>query len=555
MGPEDRSARRGVAMSWAIYARLSRDDDNGSSAVESCAVQEANARRFIAARNGGEPRAFTDDGISGATLDDRAGLQAALASARDRRFTRLVVRDLDRLARGQIWQWWVLGELSRAGVEVWCYSDGKRIETSGVEGMMTALRGFAAEQERSKCVERTREGIRRRAELGRACHAAPIGYRIVRLPDGSADYEIVPAKAGVIVDLAARYVCHEGNQSAVVRELNEAGVRTPRGGHWEVEAIRRTLENPLYRGLIVHGKRGLVVEGGRKRWVNYPPETWVRVERPELRILTPDLAASVDRLLATPRPRAWAGAAAPRWLSSRFVACSLCGGSVCATAGRYRCQARHQKGRHACEGVGSRPFAEVDQAVLAAVARLLTGDLAEKALADLQRRLEAEVRGEAREAERARLRKDRADRERRVANLTDAIASGSPPAALVARLRDEERAQVDARARLAELDRMAPAHLDVRRAMVAARKRLADLAQVAEHGGIEARPAVAAVLQGARFRAVPISVRGQRRWQLTAEIGAGYLTPNDGAQGRGFRATAPGFDGGISTSRTIRCTR
>ncbi len=36
-------------MSWAIYARLSRDDDNGSSAVESCAIQEANARRFIAA--------------------------------------------------------------------------------------------------------------------------------------------------------------------------------------------------------------------------------------------------------------------------------------------------------------------------------------------------------------------------------------------------------------------------------------------------------------------------------------------------------------------------
>ena len=431
-------------MSWAIYARLSRDDDNGSSPVESCAVQEANARRFIAAREGGEPRAFTDDGISGATLDDRAGLHAALASARDRRFTTrfFVVRDLDRLARGQIWQWWVLGELSRAGVEVWCYSDGKRIETSGVEGMMTALRGFAAEQERTKCVERTREGIRRRAELGRACHAAPIGYRIVRLPDGSADYEIVPAKAAVIVDLAARYVRHEGNQSAVVRELNEAGVHTPRGGHWEVEAVRRTLENPLYRGLIVHGKRGLVIEGGRKRWVNHPPETWVRVERPELRIRPPDLAASVDRLLATPRPRAWAGAAAPRWLSSRFVACSLCGGSVCATAGRATAARRAtQKGRHACEGTSARDRSwRSTKAVLAAVARLLTGDLAEKALAALQRRLEAEVRGEAREAERAHLRRDLADREKRVANLTDAIASGSPPAALVARLRDEERA-------------------------------------------------------------------------------------------------------------------
>ncbi len=383
-----------------------------------------------------------------------------------------------------------------------------------------------------------------------------------RLPDRSLAgrlgriYEIVPAKAAVVVDLAARYVRHEGNQSAVVRELNEAGVRTPRGGHWEVEAVRRTLENPLYRGLIVHGKRGLVIEGGRKRWVNHPPETWVRVERPELRILAPDLAVSVDRLLETPRPRAdGAEGAAPRWLSSRFVACALCGGSVCATAGRYRCQARHQKGRHACEGIGSRPFAEIDQAVLAAVARLLTGDLAEKALADLQRRLEADVRGEAREAERARLRKDLADREKRVANLTDAIASGSPPAALVARLRDEERAQGDARARLAELDRMAPAHLDVRRAMVAARKRLADLAQVAEGGGIEARPAVAAVLQGARFRAVPVSVRGQRRWQLTAEIGAGYVTPNDGPQGRGFRATRPGSGGGTSTSRTTRCTR
>ena len=521
-------------MMWAIYTRLSRDDDTAASAVESCAVQEASARRFIA---GSEPRVFTDDGISGATLDDRPGLQTMLAAARDKRFTRLVVRDLDRLARGQLWQAWILAELSRAGIDVYCYSDGKRVETSGVEGMMTALRGFAAEQERAKCVERTREGLRRRAELGRACHAAPIGYRIRRLPDGSADYEIVAAKAAIVVDLAKRYVRQGGNQSAVCRELNEAGIRTPRGEHWTVERLRRTLENPLYRGLIVHGKRGLVVEGGRKRWIKHPPETWVRVERAELRILPTRLAGQVDRLLATPRPRAWAGAATPRWLSSRFVACALCGSSLCATAGRYRCQARHQKGRRACEGIGSRPSAEVDRAVLAAVGRLLRGDLAEAALANLQSRLEAEVRGEARDAERARLRKDLAEREQRIANLTDAIASGAPPAALVARLRDEERVLQESRSRLADLDRTAPARLDVRRALTVASKRLDELAQIAERGGVEARPAVAAILQGTRFSAVPVSVRGKRRWQLTAEIGTGYLTSNDRAQGRGCAAS------------------
>jgi hypothetical protein len=420
---------------------------------------------------------------------------------------------------------------------------------------MTALRGFAAEQERTKCVERTREGVRRRAELGRATGLAPIGYRNIRLDDGSGDYAIDPEGAAVVVDIARRYVRAAGNQSQVVRELNEAGVRTPKGKCWEAEAVRRTLENPLYRGIRIHGKRGQVVEGGRKRWVDHPPETWTRCERPDLRIFPKKLAADVDRLLATPRPRAWAGAATPRWLSSRFVRCALCGSSLCATAGRYRCQARHQKGSAACTGIGSRPSEDVDREVLAAIGRLLTGDLRKVALADLRRRLEAEARGDARESEMARLRSDVAEREKRIGKLTDAIAEGAPPAALLTRLRDEERQLVEDRARLSSLERTAPVRLDVRRALARAEKELDELAEIASKGGVEARPAVAALLGPKRFDAVPIMKGGKRRWQLTAEIGAGFLVSNEAAQGKGCRATARGCGDGTSRSRTTRCTK
>src|SRR5580692_4957305 len=92
-----------VAPRAAIYTRFSSDERDS----DSCAVQQGEARKAIVA-HGWKPATddptFEDDGISGREMVRRPGFSRLLAAASSKAFDVIVVRDLDRFARGDVFR-------------------------------------------------------------------------------------------------------------------------------------------------------------------------------------------------------------------------------------------------------------------------------------------------------------------------------------------------------------------------------------------------------------------------------------------------------------------
>lgn len=513
-----------MSFAWATYSRVSREDE-GAGESDSCARQTADAVRFANSRGATSIRSYTDDGVSGAALQ-RPALDQLMADARAGLFHRLAIRDIDRLSRDAMDLAWLLVELRRSGVFVVTYTDGADVSLRGVGGLITTVKGFFAAEEREKAKERTRAALRDRAKAGHATGRPLLGYKAVPAGDGSTRKALAidDDAADFVRHVAKLFVANGGVFNDVARALNRAGRRTPYGKAWVASRIRELLENPLYRGVRVHGQRGEVYDAnGRKRVVDMPAGNVVRVEMPHLRILDPALAAKVDKLLASPRYRTWNGAATPTHLASRFLRCAKCGLSVCATASHYRCRLHHQAGNTGCVGISARPIAEVDAALIDGIAPLLDGDIAERALRELHRQLDAEARGVDREAEESKVRAQLAQAERRAANYADLIGDGDKSPTIRAKLAAEENKAAEARAMLALLTATAPARVDVARAMREARAKLQSLATLLRQGGVAARPVLQALLGAARITATPVIVNKKRRWELTASIAHSYV--------------------------------
>jgi hypothetical protein len=255
----------------------------------------------------------------------------------------------------------------------------------------------------------------------------------------------------------------------------------------------------------------------------------LQAQHPELRVWPDELLGEIDTLLA--RPRASFGPAAPRYLASGIVACAVCGIGIC-VRGRssgirhYHCARHNKAGAAACEGIGSRRVEQVDEALLGALRPFLHGRLAERAIEIVRERLAAEAAGTAAADDEVALRRRLGEVEQRVRRLTDAIALGDPPEALVARLRGESLAADEVRAALARVRQREAVSIDVARGVRAARERLRALRAGAREGGLAARPVLRALLGSERIRAVPVREDGQLRWHMTAPIGGGWLLCN-----------------------------
>ena len=203
---------------------------------------------------------------------------------------------------------------------------------------------------------------------------ACFGYRITEAPGVGKRYMIDPAQAAIILRIGELFASL-GSLNAVASRLNQEGIKSFDG---LVLACRRRPQDPirrLYRGLYEHGV--WIVEGHRGAKVRKlaPEENIIRVEHPELRIWPAELEAQIDALLARPT-KPWGQT--PRHLSTPFVKCGVCGGSVVATGNKKGknislvCDRQRYRG---CVGIGYRAEPHVDRAVLAAVSAPLSGEV------------------------------------------------------------------------------------------------------------------------------------------------------------------------------------
>ncbi len=159
----------------AFYARVSSDRQAEDGTIAS---QVAALRQRIAADQGQVTPEFEflDDGYSGGILL-RPALERLRDAAAGGAIDRLYVLAPDRLARNYAYQFLLLDELSRAGVEVVFLNHA--LGRSPEDDLLLQVQGIIAEYERAKIRERSRRGKLHAARTGQVSvlGSAPYGSK------------------------------------------------------------------------------------------------------------------------------------------------------------------------------------------------------------------------------------------------------------------------------------------------------------------------------------------------------------------------------------------
>jgi site-specific DNA recombinase len=331
-----------------IYARRSQEQER----AESVERQLAHARRFAEERGWIVDHVFSDNGLSGADFD-RPGLTRLLGTLTPHPpFRILVVMDLDRIGREQYERAYLLKRFAQAGIAIYEYLTRApvRLETPTDKFLMSAS-GFAAEVERDKARQRTHDALLMKARAGHVTGGRVFGYTNRDVETTAADGRrrrlyvervVHVEEAAVVRRIFA--LCAEGlGFKSIAVRLNDEGALAPlprRAGRprgWAPSSVREVLHRELYRGVALWNRTAKRDAWGHKHERERAEAEWVRLEVPELQIVSAELWEAAHARLARMRQAYVRGTGGPLWgrppaqadskyLLTGLAVCGWCGG-------------------------------------------------------------------------------------------------------------------------------------------------------------------------------------------------------------------------------------
>ena len=329
----------------AIYARKSTEQ-HVADEEKSVTRQVALAIAFARAAGFEVPpeHIYVDDAMSGAEFERRSGLVRLLNALHPHApFAALILADKDRLGREQFETNHIVKQISLAGVRIFEYQNGGqevRLE-SPMDKLIMSISNFAAELERAKASQRTRDALQLKAQHGYVVGGTVFGYRNLPVStDGDRRSHVVREiredEAAVIQRIFQMAAEGQGLKRITLR-LNAEGVPSPRAREdrhrsWAPSSVRTILFNALYKGDVVWGRTRKRDIWGRRKQSDRPSTEWVTVkaEPPahrERRAL--GCRARVDH---QPRRHGMGGrptrGTASKYLLTGFARCSVCGGAM-----------------------------------------------------------------------------------------------------------------------------------------------------------------------------------------------------------------------------------
>jgi len=270
-------------------------------------------------------------------------------------------------------------------------------------------------------------------------------------------------------------ICNILNGEGVVNPTGQSRGTEPKDAakYWATSGIRAILHRRLYLGEAVYGQTKNARRGGKR--IKLAGTNPIRIERPELRIISDELWASAHRVMSKRRaaytrtnngrllnkPESGVDS---RYLLGGFVFCGVCGARMTPVKrtgkrGRpsfgYMCRVHQQRGNVACSAKRSVPVRDLHEAVVAGLEQLLTPEKLDAVLRGLAR--EWADQHDSRDAQQAGLRADLFTVESELKNLTAAVASGAAVSTFLDGIREREARRQEIRARLTTLDEEAAA--------------------------------------------------------------------------------------------------
>src|SRR5438093_515115 len=469
----------------AVYARKSTDQ--AVSDEEKSVTRQVELAVACARTHGFEvppEHIYVDDAISGAEFDRRPGLMRLLNTLRPQApFAGLFMADKDRLGREQFETNHILKQISVAGVRIFEYQNGGhevRLE-SPMDKLIMSVSNFAAELERAKASQRTRDALQLKAQRGYVSGGAVFGYRNVPvLDEGGRRSHVVREirnDEAAIVRRIFEMVASGDGQKKIAMALNAEGTRAPRprpGRHrsWAPSSVRAILFKPLYKGEVVWGRTKKRDSWGRRKQRDRPANEWVVTKVEHLRVVSDELwGAAHDSLRARQKsfgfkralPRL-ASARESKYLLSGFVRCGVCGGSIVqsliALKSVYRCWYNWSRGSSVCSNTLTVVQERADLAVLRAIERdVLDPEVVETGLALALQELTQSGTGTA--ARRDELKAEFTRIEAELARYGEAIADVGPLETILQAIRVREHRRDAIRAELKALAPQKPRDVDV----------------------------------------------------------------------------------------------
>jgi site-specific DNA recombinase len=462
----------------AIYARFSSEKQNSLSIT-----QQIRKCREYADREGLlvlDEHIYADEAISGAT-DDRTGLRRMLSAAKQkpRPIDVILCDDTSRLSRRLTDSLRIFEQMQALEIRIVFVAQG--IDTTNEQAeLLVATHGIVDSLYIKDLAKRTFRGVEHLALNGLHTGGRVFGYRRVPIQSTTErDSYGRPKIEGVILEvdpdqpravhrIFERYATGHSLKRIAI-DLNHDRVVSPQpqkgriARSWCPSSVRHILHNERYRGVVFWGRTQKVrSETGRRISRRKPESQWRRKEIPEQRIVSDELwnavrqrMQAVNELysLEARRPGILrARAASSPYIFSGLLKCSLCGASVTIVAGcgrsrqdvRYGCSMHYNRGRGACSNTLLIARRTLEEELLAGLqAKVLDPDV----IAYTLDRFEIALKGAlaARHGDAEARRRQEAALEKKIANLTSALADGYRSPAILADLARYEAELVEIR--------------------------------------------------------------------------------------------------------------
>jgi DNA invertase Pin-like site-specific DNA recombinase len=570
------------AMKAAIYARKSTDDSDRDAENKSVTRQIEHAKAYAIKQgwNVEGDHVYVDDGISGAEFKNRPGLLRMLNALKQ--FDVVVMSELSRIGRDQIQTAQCLAQIEAAGIRVFFYLTGEELKFStAVDRFLVNAVSFAAELEREKASQRSRDALARKANHGFNTGGVVYGYDNVQVysnGDGQrkshTDYRINEQQADVLRRIFRMYAAGHGHVTVAKtlngdpryaglskRYFNGARPPSPRKGtgSWAPSSVRAMLHNDRYTGIVPFGEFQKTYRQGTKKRLRRAANDILRTPRPDLRIIPDELWRGVQsRLEATRKTyirdtkgKLWGrpgNGVESHYLLTGFGECGCCRRNITKLGGRvgspgkrsvrhyYGCSYHANRGRTICDNGYLAPMEEADALVIGRMREVLTPDAVDFTIDAAVNMLANQRRDNADAPERlaAEQRKLRKELDR----FVRLIGEGKAPERVLDEIKRRETRIAEIDHELQDFAIEEPSEFELRRLRTTFRERLGRYDELLRADVPVARQALRKLLAG-RIEFLPDRAQGayHLRWALVTRA---LVDGNIGvASPRGFEPRLP----------------
>ncbi len=294
----------------ALYCRLSVDDGNYGGSV-SIDTQKVLLEQYCKDHAISSYTFYCDDGYSGTNFD-RPSFQRMYSDIQSGKINLVIVKDLSRFGRNYVDTGMYVQEFTDNNIRFIAADDNYDSLVNG-DDLLFPIKNVVNEMYARDVSKKTKAAKKAKARDGQFIGSkAPFGYK---LDPANRHHLIIDESAASVVKRIFRLAAEGIGYNKTAKLLREEKVLTPiayfnqhnpdyfksdywrKEFDWHVTSIRAILENEVYLGHLVYGKRRNKSIKSKEK-VKNPKEDWIIAENCHEPIISQELWDTVHRILS-----------------------------------------------------------------------------------------------------------------------------------------------------------------------------------------------------------------------------------------------------------------